>query len=225
MFRSVGHDMQAVLDRDPACRNRLEVWLFYPGFHALVLHRLANRLWRFELYFLARLISHISRFLTGIEIHPGAKIGRGVFIDHGMGVVIGETAEVGDNVTLYQQVVLGGTGKERGKRHPTIGPNVVIGAGAKILGALQVGEGARIGAGAVVLQDVPARATVVGVPGRVVRENGRRVQDTINLDHGSLPDPMDNLMQRLNRLEQRLAELETKSAVGGNGPYGGDITA
>lgn len=229
MFRSMANDMRAVLDRDPACRNHLEVLLCYPGFHALVLHRLAHALWRGRLFLLARLISHASRFLTGVEIHPGATIGRGVFIDHGMGVVIGETAEIGDNVTLYQHIVLGGTGKERGKRHPTIERNVVIGAGAKVLGALQIGEGARIGAGAVVLQDVPAQATVVGVPGRVVRENGRRVKDTINLDHGSLPDPVDvtlhNLMQRLGRLEQRLAELETKPSFGSTTPFRDDVTA
>ena len=212
MLSYIKHDVKAVFERDPACRNLAEVFLFYPGVHALALHRLAHALWRCRLMLLARLVSHLNRFLTGIEIHPGATIGRGLFIDHGMGVVIGETAEIGDNVTLYQQVVLGGTGKERGKRHPTVGDNVVIGAGAKVLGSLTIGEGARIGAGAVVLHDVPGHATVVGVPGRVVREKGQRISEGINLDHASLPDPVEvtirNLMQRIDQLETRLEELE-----------------
>lgn len=212
MLDTLRRDVQVVFERDPACRSILEVFLCYPGFHALLIHRIAHRLWQWRLLLPARCISHINRFITGIEIHPAAKIGRGVFIDHGMGVVIGETAEVGDNVTMYQGVVLGGTGKERGKRHPTIGNNVVIAAGAKVLGSFRVGDSARIGAGAVVLNEVPPHATVVGVPGRVVRENGRRVNDIINLDHANLPDPVAAtcraMLERIDQLERRLRDLE-----------------
>lgn len=210
-WRSIKRDLQAALERDPAARHWLEVVLLYPGFHALVLHRVAHGLWRRRLYLLARILAHFSRFLTGIEIHPAARIGPGCFIDHGMGVVIGETAEVGDNVTLYQGAVLGGRGTEKGKRHPTIKDNVVIAAGAKILGSFTVGENSKIGAGAVVLNDVPPNCTVVGVPGRIVREQGRRV-DVIDLDHANLPDPIEKtfraMERRIEQLEARVRELE-----------------
>src|SRR5690606_20468146 len=174
-YRRLRQDIDAIFERDPAARGLLEVLFCYPGFHAVQMYRVANFLWRHRLRFLARLLSHIARFLTGVEIHPAATIGAGIFIDHGMGVVIGETAEIGDNVTIYQGAVLGGRGMAKGKRHPTIGNNVVIAAGAKILGSFKVGDHARIGAGAVVLKDVPPYCTVVGVPGRIVRERGRRV--------------------------------------------------
>ena len=204
----IGDDIRAIMERDPAARNRLEA-LLYPGLHALLLHRLAHKLWRARLPVVPRLISQVSRFLTGIEIHPGATIGRGLFIDHGMGVVIGETAEIGDNVTLYQGVTLGGTGKQTGKRHPTIGDNVLIGVGAAVLGAITVGENARIGGGAVVLRDVPPDTTAVGVPARIVAYHGtadnRRIED--------LPDPEGDIMgamqSRLDDLEARLTRLLT----------------
>lgn len=215
MFRHLRSDIQAIFERDPAARSLLEVLICYPGLHALIMHRIAHFFYRRRLYFIARLISHMNRFLTGIEIHPGAKIGKGVFIDHGMGVVIGETAEIGDNVTLYQGVVLGGSGKEKGKRHPTIGNNVVIAAGAKILGSFRVGDNAKIGAGAVVLREVPPNSTVVGVPGRVVKENGRRVEP-VDLDHCNLPDPVERVIRsmqhRIDALEARLRELERQSS-------------
>lgn len=216
MFKTLRKDIQAVFDRDPAARSLLEVLTCYPGLHAIQMHRIAHFFYRRRLYFVARFISHINRFLTGIEIHPGAKIGQGVFIDHGMGVVIGETAEIGDNVTLYQGVVLGGSGKEKGKRHPTIGNNVVIAAGAKVLGSFRVGDNSRIGAGAVVLTEVPPNCTVVGIPGRVVKENGQRVEP-INLDHANLPDPVDRLIRgmarRIDELEMRLRRLEAEKDV------------
>lgn len=213
MFATLRADIRAVFERDPAARSLIEVLFCYPGLHALEMHRIAHWFYRHRLFFIARLISHISRFLTGVEIHPGAKIGRGVFIDHGMGVVIGETTEIGDNVTLYQGVVLGGSGKEKGKRHPTIEDNVVIAAGAKVLGSFRVGANARIGAGAVVLSEVPPNSTVVGIPGRVVKENGRRV-DPFSLDHTNLPDPVDRMLrsmaQRIEELERRIAEMEAE---------------
>lgn len=169
MFQTIRQDIRVVFERDPAARNVLEVLLCYPGLHAIFLHRLAHRFYRWRLNMVARIISHFSRFLTGIEIHPGARIGQGFFVDHGSGVVIGETTEIGHNVTIYQGVTLGGTGKEKGKRHPTIRDNVVISAGAKILGSFEVGENSKIGAGSVVLKAVPPNCTVVGVPGRIVR--------------------------------------------------------
>lgn len=215
-FTQLKRDYQAVFERDPAVRNGLEVILCYPGFHAIVLHRLSHALWRRGLRLLARLLSHISRWLTGVEIHPGARIGSGFFIDHGMGVVIGETTEIGDNVTMYQGAVLGGRGIQKGKRHPTIGNNVVIAAGAKVLGSFTVGDHARIGAGAVVLDDVPPHSTVVGVPGRIVRERGRRV-DVIDLDHANLPDPIERsfrtMERRIEQLEARIRELEGQTAT------------
>jgi serine O-acetyltransferase len=202
---SVKDDIRAIFERDPAVRNILEVILAYPGFHALILHRVAHLLWNLGIPVIPRWVSHLSRFLTGIEIHPGARIGRGVFIDHGMGVVIGETAEIGDNVTIYQGVTLGGTGKERGKRHPTVGNNVVIGVGAAILGAVNVGDNARIGAGAVVLRDVPPNATAVGIPAKVVSYIDE--SDGTSRRLASLPDPY---MEAVEKLETRVRQLEAK---------------
>lgn len=206
---SIRRDIQAILDRDPAATTIVEVLLAYPGLHALILHRIAHWLYKAGVPVVPRLVSHLGRFLTGIEIHPGAKIGQGVFIDHGMGVVVGETAEVGDNVTLYQGVTLGGTGKQRGKRHPTIGNNVLIGVGAKVLGAITVGDNARVGAGAVVLHDVPANATAIGVPAKAVvfRPSAESVQRV-----EQLPDPEAEMINCLHRkileLEDRLSVLE-----------------
>lgn len=209
MFERLKKDIQAIRERDPAARSLLEIIFTYPGFHAIQMHRIAHFLYRHKLYFIARLISHINRFLTGIEIHPGAQIGAGVFIDHGMGVVIGETAVVKDNVTLYQGVVLGGTGKEKGKRHPTIEEGAVIASGAKVLGSFTVGKNAKVGAGAVVLNCVPDNSTVVGVPGRIVVRDGQRVND---LQHHLLPDPVqqyiNSLQNQVNKLECRLNEVE-----------------
>ncbi len=191
-------DIKVIFERDPAAKSILEVMLCYPGLHAIALHRLAHALHRNKLVLLARLISQFARFITGIEIHPGAKIGNGVFIDHGMGVVIGETAEVGDNVTIYQSVTLGGTGKEKGKRHPTVGNNVVIGTGAKVLGPIVIGDYAKIGAGSVVLNNVPSHTTVVGVPGRVVLYDGERIP-SIDLNHEDLPDPVAEMLHCLQK--------------------------
>lgn len=168
MFRTLKNDIDVVLDQDPAARNRLEVFITYSGVHAIWNHRFAHWLWKKRFYFIARFISQVSRFFTGIEIHPGAKIGQRLFIDHGMGVVIGETCEIGDNVTIFQGVTLGGTGKEKGKRHPTVEDNVLIATGAKVLGSMRIGKNSRIGAGSVVLKEVPPNSTVVGIPGRVV---------------------------------------------------------
>ena len=202
-------DIRTVFDRDPAARNVAEVIFCYPGLHALWLHRVSHCLWRHRLRFLARFLSHTSRFLTNIEIHPGASIGRRLFIDHGAGVVIGETAEIGDDVLLYQGVVLGGTSLEKKKRHPTIGNRVVIGAGAIALGAITIGEGARIGSGSVVIKPVPPGATVVGVPGRTVEERQRLA---IDLEHGRLPDPVAEairlVLSEQDSLEERLKKLE-----------------
>ncbi|WP_448562888.1 serine O-acetyltransferase [Trichothermofontia sp.] len=201
-------DFRIVFDRDPAARNWLEVLFCYPGLHALMSHRLAHGLYRLGIPFIPRLISHLSRLLTGIEIHPGAQIGKGVFIDHGMGVVIGETAIVGDYALIYQGVTLGGTGKQSGKRHPTLGENVVVGAGAKVLGNLLIGNNVRIGAGSVVLRDVPSDCTVVGVPGRIVYREGVRVNP---LDHNNLPDSearvIRSLVDRIEQLEEQLQQL------------------
>lgn len=168
MFKNINYDIEYILENDPAARTKLEVFLLYPSVHALILHRLAHRLYKKKRFFISRLISQLNRALTGIEIHPGATIGKGILIDHGMGVVIGETAEVGDRVTIYHGTTLGGTGKEKGKRHPTVGNDVIIGAGAKLLGPIVVGDNAKIGANSVVLKDVPEGATVVGIPGKIV---------------------------------------------------------
>jgi serine O-acetyltransferase len=206
-FQSVRDDISAVFERDPAARSYLEVLLCYPGLHALWGHRFSHWLWRHDLRFLARLNSQIVRFFTGIEIHPGANIGNRLFIDHGMGVVIGETAIVGDDVTMYQGVTLGGTGKEKGKRHPTIGNNVSIGSGAKLLGNITIGENCRIGAGSVVLRNVPDNATVVGVPGHMVLRAGKRVVIT---DPKEISDPLSDVIIKLgaevHELRQRFQE-------------------
>ncbi len=209
MFQQMKRDIRVIFERDPAAKSIWEVILCYPGFHAVLFHRMAHWLYLRNLVLLPRMISQLSRFLTGIEIHPGAKIGQGLFIDHGTGVVIGETSEVGDNVTLYQGVTLGGTGKEKGKRHPTIGNNVVIGAGARVLGSFKVGDNVKIGAGSVVNKPVPSDTTVVGVPGRIVLHHGVPIKDP-DLRHDDLPDPVNEmlkcLMQRVEYLEQLLKE-------------------
>lgn len=216
MFARLKKDIQAVFDRDPAAKSVAEVVLCYPGLHAIWFHRLAHPLYKHGWVVLPRLIATLSRFLTGIDIHPGAKLGEGLFIDHGMGVVIGETTEIGENVTLYQGVTLGGTGKEKGKRHPTIGDNVVIASGAKVLGSFTVGANSKIGAGSVVLAAVPPNSTVVGIPGKVVVKDGCKVlSDTaanIDLNHDNLPDPEGEMLlclhRQLARLEQRVVQLE-----------------
>ncbi len=209
---SIRYDIKAIKERDPAARNGFEIFLLYPGLHAVMWHRPANWLYRHKMYFLARLISQWTKFWTGIEIHPGAKIGRGVFIDHGTGVVIGETAEVGDNCTIYQNVTLGGTGKDVGKRHPTIGENVMIGAGAKILGPFTVGDNSKIAANAVVLSEVPPNSTCVGVPAKPVKINGLRVTD---LDQIHIPDPVSMELCRLNvaieNIKKELAQEKGKN--------------
>jgi serine O-acetyltransferase len=210
MLRWLRRDIQVIFDRDPACRSVMEA-LTYPGLHAIWYHRVAHWLHSHGLVLLAREVSQVARMRTGIEIHPGARIGPGLFIDHGMGVVIGETAEIGADVTLYQGVTLGGTGKERGKRHPTIGDGVVIGTGAKVLGAITVGDRCKIGAGAVVVDPVPDDCTVVGVPGRVVWRKGRRVS-AADLEHGDLPDPVAEsfaaLQRQVARLQEQVADLQ-----------------
>lgn len=211
MLDRIRADIQAALDRDPAARSRLEVLLCYPGLHAIVMHRVAHWLWERRLRLMARFLSQVNRLLTGIEIHPAATIGRGLLIDHGMSTVIGETSEIGDNCTLYQGVTLGGTGKQAGKRHPTLGDNVVVGVGASILGSIAVGDSALVGAGSVVLKSVPPNTTVVGVPARVVREEGRRVSADV-ISGATRTDPCEECMARFNerflQLEQRIAELE-----------------
>jgi len=211
MLEGIKKDIQAIKERDPAARGTVEVLLLYSGLHAIMLHRPAHWLYRRKAYFPARLISQASRFITGIEIHPGAKIGSGVLIDHGSGVVIGETAEVGDNCTIYQGVTLGGTGKEKGKRHPTLGKGVMVGSGAKILGPFEIGDGAKIASNAVVLQPLPPHSTAVGVPARVVRVGGKRILRN-QLDHVHTPDPVSQELCRLNaelgRLRGRIEQLE-----------------
>ena len=197
-------EIKAVFERDPAAVSFWEVLLTYAGFHALIMYRAANALHKRGVKFLPRFISQLSRHITGIEIHPGAVIGRGFFIDHGMGVVIGETSIIGDNVTLFQGVTLGGTGNEKGKRHPTIGDNVVVGAGAKVLGNITIGDNVMVGANAVVVRDVPPNSTVVGVPGRVARQEDKKFPG-INLDHTSLPDP---IVQRLEKLQKEIDHIE-----------------
>ena len=213
MFRTLKEDLDAVMERDPAARSRAEVFFLYSGFKAVRSHRKANWCYRHNLKFLARWISQRSRKKTGIEIHPGAQIGRGLFIDHGMGVVIGETTQIGDNCTLYQNVTLGGTGKDHGKRHPTLGDNVLVGAGAKVLGPFTVGDNARVAAGAVVLDAVPPNATAVGVPARVVRIGGQKVSHASDqLDQIHVADPVSMELCRMRgemeRLQQRLEALE-----------------
>lgn len=213
MLSTLISDFRIIFERDPAARNWLEVLFCYPGLQALLLHRLAHRLHKLGIPFIPRLTSHIARFFTGIEIHPGAKMGKGVFIDHGMGVVIGETAIVGDYSLIYQGVTLGGTGKESGKRHPTLGESVVVGAGAKVLGNIDIGDNVRIGAGSVVLRDVPSDCTVVGVPGRVVHRSGVKVNP---LEHGNLPDSEANvirvLLDRIEALEKQIEQLQQSNS-------------
>jgi serine O-acetyltransferase len=209
MFRAIREQIDTIFREDPAAKSVLEILFCYPGFHAILLHRLAHKLYRMRLLFPARVVSQIGRALTGIEIHPGARIGRRFFIDHGMGVVIGETAEIGDDVLLYQGVTLGGTGKEKGKRHPTLGNHVVVGTGAKVLGNIRIGDHVKIGAGSVVIHSVPDHSTVVGIPGRVVRVRGEEPED--QLEHGRLPDPegqaIEELTRRLEQLEQQVQSL------------------
>lgn len=207
MIDRLKEDINTAFREDPAARSVWEVVFCYPGLHAIWAHKIAHWFWQKDIKFFARLISHISRFFTGIEIHPGAKIGRRFFIDHGMGVVIGETAEIGNDVLIYQGVVLGGTSREKIKRHPTIKNKVVIGAGAILLGPITVEEGARIGAGSVVIHNVPKSATVVGVPGRAVVSKTPRKVSGVDLDHNKLPDPV---IEVLHRLEKRIEKLENK---------------
>lgn len=226
MFKRLRYDIRAIRERDPAARSSLEVLLLYSGLHAVIGHRIAHRLYKMRLLFLARLVSQITRLLTGIEIHPAAKIGKGLFIDHGMGVVIGETTEIGDNCTLYQGVTLGGTGKDKGKRHPTLGNNVMVGAGAKILGPFTVGDDSKVAANAVVLSEVPPNCTAVGVPARVVKRDGIRLYSGSQLDQVHIPDPVAQelcyLKYRLEKLSQQVERLagedDRKPAGGEDGP-------
>lgn len=212
MFQRFKEDIEVVFEQDPAARSYLEVILTYSGLHAIWFHRIAHWLYKKKLFFFARALSQFSRFLTGIEIHPGAKIGRRLFIDHGMGVVIGETCEIGNNVTIYQGVTLGGTGKEKGKRHPTLKDNVLVATGAKVLGSITIGENSKIGAGSVVLKDVPPNATVVGIPGRVVVQDGVKIKKDLN--HSDLPDPIENIcqsmQQQINELKAELERLKSE---------------
>ena len=213
-FKNLRADIKAVLERDPAARSSIEVLLLYPGIKAVIFHRAAHFFYRHNRKFVARLISQFARFWTGIEIHPGAVIGRGLFIDHGMGVIIGETTVIGDNCTIYQGVTLGGTGKEKGKRHPTLGNNVMVGSGAKVLGPFKVGDNSKIAAGAVVLSEVPPNSTCVGVPARIVKREGVRVNGCADLDQVKIPDPvsmqMCTLSVHISGLEKRICELEEK---------------
>ncbi|MFC1931698.1 serine O-acetyltransferase [Chloroflexota bacterium] len=213
MFKTLKEDIQTVFTKDPAAKSFLEVILCYPGLHALWIHRIAHLLWQHRLRLISRIMAHCARFLTGIEIHPGARIGRRLFIDHGAGIVIGETSEIGDDVLLYQGVVLGGTTLAKTKRHPTLGNNVEMGAGAIALGAITIGDGARIGSGSVVIRSVSPGATVVGVPGKAVEDHHKPVMD---LEHGKLPDPMAETIRRVlkeqTKLEERLKRLESLSS-------------
>jgi serine O-acetyltransferase len=214
-FRKIQRDFNAALSMDPAATSRLEVVLTYAGFHALLFYRFAHWLSRKRVPFVPRALSQFARFITGIEIHPSAMIGSGLFIDHGMGVVIGETTEIGDNVTLFQGVTLGGTGKQRGKRHPTIGNHVVVGAGAKVLGPITIGDYVKIGANSVVLQDVPDHSTVVGIPGRIVRIKDERVADEALMDHIHIPDPIaDRLIELQVQMDMLKKELESLKNIG-----------
>ncbi len=220
MFKQMWEDAKSIASRDPAAKSVFEVIFLYPGFHAVVMHRIAHALYKRKLFFLARAVSHISRFITGIEIHPGAKIGKGLFIDHGMGVVIGETAEIGDNCTIYHGVTLGGTGKEKGKRHPTIGNNVLIGAGAKILGPFKVGDNVMIGAGSIVLDEVPPYTTVVGPKARIVKKRESKTAPSVELDQIHLPDPVAQeickILLRIEKIEESLLLME-KNIVSADG--------
>ncbi len=223
IWRTVKSDVEAVFENDPAARSWFEVVFTYAGLHAIWAHRIARFFYRRRLYTVARVISQISRFFTGIEIHPGAKLGRKLFIDHGMGVVIGETCEIGEEVVIYQGVTLGGTGKEKGKRHPTIGNRVVIASGAKVLGSFTVGDNTNIGANSVVLREVPPNSTVVGIPGRVVKRNGKKIGD--RLDHTNLPDPLIEtfrfMQKEINELKAEVARLKGERPPGGEDPSNG----
>jgi serine O-acetyltransferase len=213
MWEHLKEDIRTIKDRDPAAKNAVEVFLCYPGLHAIWLHRIAHALYQRGWFTTARLVSHLGRGFTGIEIHPGAKIGRRLFIDHGMGVVIGETTEIGDDCLIYKGVVLGGTTLEKKKRHPTLGNRVIIGSNSTVLGAISVGDGARIGSGSVVVKPVPAGATVVGVPGRIVESLNPEKED-LDFEHGNLPDPLSDIMKMLlqlhSRLEERVKRLESQ---------------
>lgn len=212
MFEKIRYDLNAIKSRDPAARNKLEVFLLYSGFHAVFWYRLSHWLFVHHCFFLARLVSQVTKFFTGIEIHPGAQIGKGLMIDHGTGVVIGETTIIGDDCTLYQGVTLGGTGKDVGKRHPTLGNNVMVGSGAKVLGPFKVGDNSKIASNAVVLTEIPPNCTAVGVPARVVKRNGERVND---MDQVHIPDPVSQelcmLRMTVEKLEERIAELEKEN--------------
>jgi serine O-acetyltransferase len=213
MWERLKEDIRAIKDRDPAAKNVLEIFLCYPGLHAIWLHRIAHLLYQSGWFTTARLVSHFGRWFTGIEIHPGAKIGRRLFIDHGMGVVIGETTEIGDDCLIYKGVVLGGTTLEKKKRHPTLGNRVIIGSNATVLGAITLGDGARIGSGSVVVKPVPPGATVVGVPARIV-ESLTPEKEELDFEHGNLPDPLSDIMKMLlqlqNKLEERVKRLENQ---------------
>lgn len=220
MLKQIKQDIKVVFDRDPAAKSVLEVLLCYPGLHAIWLYRISNYLFKRGWVLLPRMICYFNRLLTGVDVHPGATIGEGLFIDHATGVVIGETCVIGNNVTLYQGVTLGGTGKEKGKRHPTIGNNVVVASGAKVLGSFTVGDNAKIGAGSVVLREVPPNSTVVGIPGKVVWHDGKKINrdiDDVDLEHDDLPDPvaeMMHCMQRMmQRLEKRIEQLEKGAEI------------
>ncbi|MGH7858360.1 MAG: serine O-acetyltransferase [Candidatus Binatia bacterium] len=225
VWERIREDVNTIFERDPAARSVWEVVLAYPGFHALLVHRVSNWLWRRGLVTPARFASHLGRFLTGIEIHPGARVGRRFFVDHGMGVVIGETTEIGDDVTIYQEVTLGGTSTHRGKRHPTLEDWVVVGTGAKILGPVTIGRHSRVGAGSVVVSSVPSHSTVVGIPAKVVKTGGKHDpggQPVIDLDHADLPDPvsraLNSVFEQMERLERRVEELSS----GRPGPAAGE---
>ncbi|WP_110925983.1 serine O-acetyltransferase [Bacillus massiliglaciei] len=215
MFNMFKEDIDVIFDQDPAARSYIEVILTYAGLHSIWSHRIAHAFYKKKMYFIARSISQISRFFTGIEIHPGAKIGRRFFIDHGMGVVIGETCEIGDNVSIFQGVTLGGTGKEKGKRHPTIHDNVLIATGAKVLGSITVGENSKIGAGSVVLKEVPPNSTVVGIPGKVVIQDGVKIKKDLN--HSDLPDPTADRFRAMERqiraLQEQIGELQEERSL------------
>ena len=219
--REIMEEVRAVKERDPAAKSDVEVLLLYSGVHAILAYRVSHKLYLSRHYLSARTVSQLARFLTGIEIHPGAKIGKNIFIDHGAGVVIGETAEVGDNCTIYQGVTLGGTGKDKGKRHPTLGNNVMVGAGAKVLGPFRIGDNSKIAAGAVVLEEIPSDSTAVGIPARVVRHKGERVSPCSDMDQVHIPDPVSQQLCRMemqmSRLQKELDELKREKAAAQTG--------
>ena len=214
LFDKIRYDLNSIKSKDPAARNKLEIFLLYSGFHAVFWYRISHWFYRHKLFFIARLISQTARFFTGIEIHPGATIGKGLMIDHGSGVVIGETTIIGDDCTLYQGVTLGGTGKDTGKRHPTLGNNVMVGSGAKVLGPFVVGDNSKIASNAVVLSEIPPNSTAVGVPARIVRRDGQKVPPCDSMDQVHIPDPISQefckLLMKIERLEQEVQELKEK---------------